>query len=176
MYRQCVVAVYAKLSEARSALEALEHAGYSPENVSLVTSSVERQIENTEALEYGDKSAERGAAGAGVGALIGGLLGSPLLMVPGIGPLLMAGPIAAGGVVGGLTGAMTGWGVKPDNLAEYDELVRQGDVIIVVEGPPDRVAQAHELLNETSAKQVHMHAKTSADHPEIDDRPGGTAD
>ncbi len=176
MFRQSVVGVYESLSDARAALEVLDQAGFSQDEVSFVTSNVEKQTDDAEVLEYGDMSADRAAKGAGVGALVGGLLGSPLLMVPGIGPLLMAGPIAAGGVVGGLMGAMAGWGVTPDNIEEYQQLVRKGEVIIVVQGPPDRVVHAHELLNDTSAKQVHLHAKTSTDAPEIDGRPATSED
>ncbi len=172
MYRQCVVGIYDSLKDARPALESLEKEEYSQDDVSLVTTSVDREVENPEMLEYGDASGERAATGAGVGALVGALVGSPLLIVPGIGPLLMAGPIATGGVVGGLVGAMTGWGVEPDNVQSYEERIKQGAVLIFVQGPPDRVARAHEILSDTPAQEVRLHAKTSADSPEIDDRPG----
>lgn len=164
MYRQCVVGVFRVLDEARDALASLDRAGFSQEQVSLVTSNVAKQVEHEEMLDYGDQTERRAAAGAGVGGLVGLLVASPLLTVPGIGPVLMAGPIAAGGIVGGFLGAMIGWGVEPHNVERYQELVREGAVLVVVEGKPDEVAEAQRILGDSQAEAVHLHA-TSADEP-----------
>lgn len=174
MAQQCVVGIFSALDAARPALEALEQENYSDKQVSLVTSSVEKQVENEEMLEYGDKGAEKAAKGAGVGGLIGMLLGAPLLMVPGVGPLVIAGPLAmgmTGGIVGGFLGAMSGWGVEPENVEKYQQKVTDGAVLIVVEGPPDEVARAHEILSANSPEEVRLHAKSGTDSPGIDDRP-----
>jgi hypothetical protein len=174
MNQQCVVGVLECLDAARATLERLEEAGFSQEQVSLVTKSVERQVEDEEMLEYGDKTGKQAAKGAGIGGLVGFLLGTPLLMIPGVGPLLIAGPLAmgmTGGIVGGVLGAMVGWGIEPGNLENYEQKVREGSVLIVVEGAPDEVARAHGILTESPADEVHMHMKSSVDSPEIDDRP-----
>jgi len=174
MDQQCVVGVFDSLSTTRSILEKLEQAGYSDAQVSLVTSSVENQVKDEEMLEYGDKSGVKAAKGAGMGGLVGLLLGSPLLLIPGVGPLLIAGPLAmglTGGIVGGFMGAMAGWGVEPDNLAKYEQKVQDGAVLIVVQGAPDEVARAHGILSEEPTAEVFLHAKSSTDSPEVDDRP-----
>lgn len=173
MDQQCVVGVFESLPTARAMLERLEEAGYSHDQVSLVTTSVEKQVEDEEMLEYGDTSGVKAAKGAGMGGLAGLILGSPLLMIPGVGPLLIAGPLAmglTGGIVGGFMGAMTGWGVEPDNLAMYEQKVRDGEVLIVVQGAPDEVARAHGILSEGPVQEVRLHARSSDDSPEIDDR------
>jgi len=171
MDQQCVVGVFNDPSSARQALAALEKAGFSHEHVSLVTSNVKEQVEDEEMLEFGDQAAERAVTGAGIGGLVGFLLSSPLLMAPGIGPVLVAGPIAVGGIVGGFLGAMTGWGVEPNNVQKYQQLVQQGAELIVVQGDPVAVVRAHAILEEESAAEVYLHAQSSTDSPEIDDRP-----
>jgi uncharacterized membrane protein len=173
MNQQCVVGIFSDLNATRSALEALEKENFTEKQVSLVTSSVENQVKNEEMLEYGDKGAMKAAKGAGMGGLVGMLLGAPMLMVPGVGPLVVAGPLAmglTGGIVGGFLGAMTGWGVEPDNVEKYQQMVTEGAVLIVVEGPPDEVARAHELLSAHSPDEVRLHAKSGTDSPEVDDR------
>jgi hypothetical protein len=174
MAQQCVVGVFGSRNLTRVVIEGLEQAGFSEEQVSLVTTNVEQQVENEEMLDYGDKSAEKATKGAGMGGLAGLLLGAPLMMIPGIGPLIVAGPLAmamTGGIVGGFLGAMVGWGVEPNNVEMYQKKVQEGSVLIVVHGAPDEVARAHDLLSSHSPDEVHLHAKSGTDSPEVDDLP-----
>jgi hypothetical protein len=173
MNQQCVVGVMESLGDARAVLERLEQAGFTEDQVSLVTSNVEKQLEDEEMLEYGDTTGAKAAKGAGIGGLVGFLLGTPILMIPGVGPLLIAGPLAmgvTGGIVGGFLGSMVGWGIEPDNLEKYEAKVREGAVLVVVEGAPDEVVRAHGILSEGPAVEVNMHMKSGVDSPEIDDR------
>lgn len=171
MNQQCVVGVFENVAGARPTLHELEQAGFSKDDVSLVTSCVEGQSENPEMLEFGDKSASRAVQGASAGGLVGFLLGSPLLLLPGVGPILIAGPIMLGSMAGGFLGAMAGWGVDAGNLKKYDQQVREGAVLVIVQGAPDDVARAQQILRDSSATEVNLHAKSSTDSPEIDDRP-----
>jgi hypothetical protein len=66
---------------------------------------------------------------------------------------------------------MSGWGVEPENVEKYQQKVTEGAVLIVVEGPPDEVARAHELLSAHSPEEVRLHARSGTDSPEVDDRP-----
>jgi len=166
MARQCVVGIYETLDAAKQAIETLEQSNFPSEQVSLVTHSVERQVPEEEELQYGDQAQTDAAKGAGIGGLVGVLLGAPLLAIPGIGPVLLAGPIAAGmtgAIVGGFLGALTGWGVHEDQVAEYEEKVREGATLVVADGDPQEVAEAQRTLKETDATRVDLHAKTSAD-------------
>src|SRR5947207_11774476 len=83
------------------------------------------------------------ATGAGVGAVVGGLggllLGLGALAIPGIGPIIAAGPLvaalggaAAGAAVGGLIGALTKMGVPEEEAHIYAEGVRRGGTLVTV--------------------------------------------
>ncbi len=164
--QQCVVAVFDSLTVAKEALNALESAKIPADCVSLVTHSVEGQTPQTETMQYGDDTASDAAKGAGVGGLFGLLLGAPLLAIPGIGLMLIGGPLAmgiTGAIVGGFLGSMAGWGVSEDHVAEYEKQVTEGAVLIVVNGDPQEVATAQGVLQESGAQSVDLHAKTSAD-------------
>lgn len=174
MYEQCVAAVYRTFAQARDAVQALEQSDFPSEHISLVTHSVEEEVprDEEEALQYGDSTERAAAKGAGAGGLIGLLAAAPLLTIPGIGPLIVAGPIAAGltgAIVGGLVGAMSGWGVHPDRIKEYEDKLREGCLLVVAGGDPEQVAEAKRVLDETDAEMVHLHTKTGDDSPEIDD-------
>jgi hypothetical protein len=172
---QCVVAVYADFEEAKAAVRHIESNDIPHRCVSLVRHSVKAEVPDEEELDYGDKSETYAAKGAGAGGLLGLLLGAPIIAIPGIGPVLLAGPIATGmvgAIVGGFLGAMSGWGVARDRISKYEQLVREGKTLIVVHGEPDEVARAKELLQDTEAERVRLYASTSVDDPSIDDRTG----
>jgi hypothetical protein len=90
-----------------------------------------------------NKSAEGAAIGAGTGGVIGGVLGwlagIGALALPGIGPLLAAGPIVAaisgaavGGTVGGLAGGLTGLGFSDDEVNRYLGRIKEGHALVAV--------------------------------------------
>ncbi len=90
-----------------------------------------------------NKSAEGAAIGAGTGGVIGGVLGWLVgigsLTLPGIGPLLAAGPIVAalsgaaiGGTVGGVAGGLTGLGFSDDEVNRYLGRIKDGHALVAV--------------------------------------------
>jgi hypothetical protein len=101
------------------------------------------------------ESASRTVLGAGTGAALGGMAGLALalapLAIPGIGPLLAAGPLAAafagagvGAVTGGLIGGLTRLGVPESEAHYYAEAVRRGGILVTVAA--DTEAQADKAL------------------------------
>jgi hypothetical protein len=173
MSENCVVGIYESFGKAKDAVQVLEGSTFPSSQISLATHSVGDDLTSKKAVQYGDESETGAAAGAGIGGLVGVLLAAPLLTIPGIGPLLVAGPLAAAGltgaVVGGLLGSMQGWGVHTDHIAEYEEQLRQGKFLVVAHGDPEQVALAESLLDQTDAEAVRLHMRDSADSPEIDD-------
>ena len=176
MFHECVVAVYKSLDEAKAAVQKLEEAHFRHDQVSLVTHSVRGQIEGDDerTLQFGDNSERNAVKGAGIGGLFGLLLGAPLLAIPGLGAVLLAGPLAAGitgAIVGGFLGSMSGWGVHPNHIREYEQRVRAGAILVVVNGTPQEIAEAQRLLQDTHAEEVVLHAQASDETAEVDDRP-----
>ncbi len=56
-------------------------------------------------------------------------------------------------------------------MRTYEEKIKAGKALVVVQGSAEQVALAYGTLNTTAAEEVQMHAKMSDDSPEIDDRP-----
>jgi hypothetical protein len=166
MYGQSAVAVFDSLTAAQGALLVLKHSGISSEQISLVAKHVDASGPEEEALDMGDSAASDAAKGAGLGGLVGLLAGAPLLTIPGVGLILVAGPIATaltGAIVGGFLGSLEGWGVHSDRIEDYEAKVRAGEVLVIVSGPPRDVAQAVRLLQTTPATSVEMHAESPSD-------------
>ncbi|MEK4031160.1 MULTISPECIES: general stress protein [Bacillaceae] len=137
-----IVGVYDDHTEAIEAIEDLKRQGYNSEEISVI--SKERDdVEYVE--ETTDTKAEEGAAtGAATGGILGGLAGvaagAGALAIPGIGPIVAAGPIvagltgaAAGAGAGGLTGALIGLGIPEEDADRYNEYVKQGKMLVLVD-------------------------------------------
>ena len=139
-----VVAVFERRDQAQAVVGALEQQGISRENISLVTR------DEGAAPEVGaeaTKSNQGIAVGAGAGALVGGLVGLAALTVPGVGPLLASGPLAAalgalsGAALGGLVGSFTGLGIPTEQASQYVEAVRSGGSVVAVTVADEREEQ-----------------------------------
>ncbi|PWL16458.1 hypothetical protein DKP76_17515 [Falsochrobactrum shanghaiense] len=132
--------------EAVDAVRALEEAGVSAENISLISNNADGRYAEDALHEEG--SAATGAkTGAGVGAVAGGgaglLTGLGLLSIPGVGPVVaggwltatlvgLIGGAAAGGVTGGLVGALVESGVPEAEAHAYSEAIRRGSTLVTV--------------------------------------------
>jgi uncharacterized membrane protein len=127
--------------QAEKIITALREGKFSNTGISVVLSDVAP----SQALQpvEDNKSAEGAAIGAGTGGVIGGVLGwlagIGALALPGIGPLLAAGPIVAaisgvavGGTVGGLAGGLTGLGFSDDEVNRYLGRIKEGHALVAV--------------------------------------------
>ena len=168
-----VVALYDSLTDARAALEDLVTAGFERSDISLTANASDRQVGQhfdeqgryvgrTDGADRDTDAGEGAAAGAGIGAAIGGvgglLVGLGLLTIPGVGPVIAAGPLAStligagvGGAAGGLLGALSSAGVPEEEAHRYAEGVRRGGTILLVEAADDRAAEAAAIMDRHQA-------------------------
>jgi hypothetical protein len=126
------------------------------------------------------KAPEGTAAGATSGAVIGGglgwLAGIGALAIPGVGPLIAAGPIVAalagagaGGVVGGITGALVGMGIPEFEAKRYEGRVKEGGLLLSVHCDDSKwVKKAKEILEESGAEDVSSNGETKGDWQNAD--------
>ncbi|MDN4076104.1 MULTISPECIES: general stress protein [Fictibacillus] len=147
MDQKKVIGVFSTEEEAVSAINSLRERGYDEEDISVIAQDKEerRHIED----ETGTKAGEGAAAGAATGGVLGGvgglLAGVGALAIPGIGPIVAAGPIAAtlggaaiGAGAGGLVGALVGMGVPEEEAEEYQNYVESGKILVLVDADAER--------------------------------------
>src|SRR4051812_32616954 len=135
---------------AQRAIEDLRTSSVDAGRVSVIARDKERARDVAD--QTGAEVATGAATGAGLGALLGGaagwLVGIGALAIPGVGPIIAAGPIAAalgvagttaaagagvGVVAGGIIGALTGWGFSESEAKAYQEGIERGDLLLAVE-------------------------------------------
>jgi uncharacterized membrane protein len=98
------------------------------------------------------------AQGAGIGAALGGIsglvIGLSALTVPGLGPVIAAGPLAmallgagVGAATGGLIGTLVDLGITEEHAQYYGEGIRRGNVLVTVATTDDRAEEAVSILS-----------------------------
>ncbi|WP_234969284.1 general stress protein [Bacillus massilinigeriensis] len=141
-----LVGVYNNERDAIDAIEDLKRQGYSTEDISVIGRNDDDVEDINDAT--GTKTEEGLAAGAAAGGALGGiaglLAGIGALAIPGIGPIVAAGPIAAtltgaavGAGAGGLAGALIGMGIPEEEADRYEGYVKEGKILVVVERRDD---------------------------------------
>lgn len=159
-----VIGIFDGFAPADAARGKLREAGFSDEDISVVMQPSGTAPE----LPAGDTKADQGAVvGASTGAIAGGVLGLLALAIPGIGPLLAAGPLAAalggaltGGALGGLIGSFTGLGVPTEHAKEYEAAVRAGGVVLTLRVPDQAAAdRASDILRSNQARNVESYTQ-----------------
>jgi rhodanese-related sulfurtransferase len=159
-----VFGIYPSSLDAERGAADLISAGFSSPDISVLLPDVRSKHEF--AHEKASKAPEGASAGVTAGGLLGGALGIlagvGALVVPGVGPIVAAGPILAGfaglgvgGAVGGLVGALVGLGIPEYEAKRYEGRVKDGGTLLSVHcESAARVKRAKQVLNSSGADDV----------------------
>jgi hypothetical protein len=162
-----VSGLFDNYDDALTATNKLQALGIDRANISIVANNTDDWYgRRTASADTDSEAGEDAAKGAGLGAVVGGagglLAGLGLLAIPGIGPVVAAGWLAAtaagavagaaaGGAVGGIVGAMTSEGVPETEANVYAEGVRRGGTLVSARVDDNRAAEARAILNTNRA-------------------------
>jgi uncharacterized protein (TIGR02271 family) len=157
--------------QARDAVQDLLEAGFTRDDISVMSKNLEGQPEaKVDYIEEdGHEQVEDMAKGAGTGAAIGGaaglLLGITAIAIPGIGPIIAAGPLAAliagtgvGATIGGFISGLTRLGVDEGEANTYAEGVRRGGTLISVNSPDERADSVVAIMRQHGAVEIDKRA------------------
>jgi hypothetical protein len=156
--------LYDSYTHAQAAVSSLEAAGVPHSDISIVSNNSDNWYNSGKKDRDGDgvdDRAEGAGKGAGIGAGIGGtaglLAGLGLLAIPGLGPVVAAGWLAAtavgaaaGAATGGLVGALTEAGISKDDASTYAEGVRRGGTLVTARVPDSDRARLEAILSKSS--------------------------
>jgi len=166
-----IVGIVNDRSEAEIAVSNLQSAGIPTSSVSILLP--DKSGTRDFAHEHNTKAPEGAVAGAGAGGLLGGTLGLlagiGALAIPGLGPLIAAGPLmaalsgsAAGAAVGGITGALVGLGIPELEAKRYEGKLRAGNILVAVHTESgDQRKAAEQALKRSGAKDVSSTSEAS---------------
>jgi len=162
-----VIGTYTTMETALAVVNDLVNAGFQRNTISVIANDPDQKYAGY--VDH-DTSADGAAAGAGIGAVVGGLggllLGLGALAIPGIGPVIAAGPIAAGlagagvgAVAGGIIGALVDMGVPKESAEAYAESVRRGDVLVAAQVPDNQADRATRIMKRQGLVDIERQAQ-----------------
>ncbi|MCY0880417.1 MAG: permease [Firmicutes bacterium] len=171
--QSAVVGVFATQELADQAVKELQKSGFDMKKLSVIGKGYHTEEQPQGFYTTGEKMKVWGGIGATWGAIWGGfwglLAGAAFLAVPGVGPVMAAGPLVSllvgalegGIVVGGLSAvgaALFSLGVPKDSVIRYEQSLKADKYLLIVHGTPAEVAQAKQLMDEHQATEASIYS------------------
>jgi hypothetical protein len=168
-----VVAIYNSHSEAEQAVSKLSAASFDITKISIVGKDYHTEENVVGYYTTGDRMKSWGGLGAFWGGIWGLLFGAGFFLIPGIGPVVVAGPFLAAligalesaivvGGVSALAGALVSMGVPKDSAVKYEAEIKADKFVLVVHGTAEELEKARTILAETSPIVVEKHEAAAA--------------
>lgn len=168
-----VVGIYDTHELADRAVKGFQQAGFDMQKLSIVGTGYHSEEHPVGYYTTEKKMKVWGGIGASWGAVWGGfwglLFGAGVFLVPGVGPVLAAGPLVAilvgalegGVVVGGLSAlgaALMNIGVPKHSVIKYEQAIKADKYLVIVHGSPEEVQQAKSLIDQAQATESEIYS------------------
>ena len=162
------VAIFNTHEEAENAVKELQKSGFDMKKLSIVGKGYHTEEQVVGFYHTGDRMKHWGKMGAFWGGLWGILFGAGFFLIPGIGPIIVAGPLVAS-IVGGLEGAVAfgglsalgaglySMGIPKDSVINYESSIKSDKFLLVVHGSGDEMAKAKDILK-SIGHEVSVHS------------------
>jgi uncharacterized membrane protein len=166
-----VVAAYDTHEQAEHAIKLLQEAGTDMKTLSIAAKDTHTDEQVVGYYNAGERMKYWGKMGAYWGGFWGLLFGSAMFAIPGLGPLLVAGPLVAR-IVAGLEGAvvvggvsalgagLVSIGIPKDSVVEYETAIKSDKLVLIVHGSFDEVKHAKDVIEGSRHKTYTVHGET----------------
>jgi uncharacterized membrane protein len=171
MVKNSVVAIYETHEQAEHAVKELQQAGIDMKSLSIAARDTHTDEQVVGYYNTGDRMKHWGKLGAFWGGFWGLLFGSALFAIPGIGPILIAGPLVgwivagleAAVVVGGVSAlgaGLIGIGIPKDSVLKYEVALKTDKFLLIVHSTPEDVERAKGIIAGTIHSSYSIHGET----------------
>jgi len=163
-----VVAIYDTHEQAERAVKELQEGGVDMKSLSIAGKDTHTDEHVVGYYNTGDRMKRWGKVGAFWGGFWGLLFGSGMFLIPGLGPILVAGPLVAW-IVAGLEGAvvvggvsalgagLASIGIPKDSVLKYEVALKTDKYLLIVHGTEDAVAAAKNIIAGTEHRSYTIH-------------------
>ena len=174
MKKEVTVAICDSHEKAEKVVKELQESGFDMKKLSIVGKDYHEEDKVIGFYNTGDRMKNWGSAGAFWGGIWGFVFGAGFFLIPGLGPVMLAGPIVSslvGGlegavVVGGLSalgGALFGIGIPKDSVLQYETALKADKFLVIAHGTTEELEKAKTIMSGTSGTKVEMESKESVE-------------
>ena len=168
------IAVYETLEKAEEAVRTLGENGFPIANISIIATDLTSERDIHGVVTTGDIAKLGLGVGGWAGGIFGLLIGAAFVWVPGFGPLLVAGPVAAmllggiegaavGAAGGGVLGGLVGLGLSRAHTLKYEDHLRGGRYLVIASGTAEEIERAEDLLRQNANVALDTYGARAAD-------------
>jgi len=166
--KNAAVGVYDSHREAEAAVKDLQKSGFDMKRLSIVGREYHTEERVVGYYNAGDRMRYWGKLGAFWGGLWGLLFGAAFFWIPGIGPILVGGPLVTA-IVGALEGAaaygglsalgagLFSIGIPKNSVLDYETALKADKFLVIAHGTADETTRARDILARTGAAKVAVH-------------------
>ena len=178
MANTAVFGIYTTRHQVENAVDEFKAAGFRNTDISVLFP------ENVGTKEFAHEKDTKAPEGTATGVVTGGVIGGTLgwlagigsLAIPGVGPLIAAGPIigaltglGAGGVIGGIAGALIGMGIPEYEAKRFEGRIKKGSILLSVHSDnSDWTKKAKAILEDTGAEDISSSGEAKGDFANTD--------
>ena len=163
-----IVAIYPSHTAAEVAVKELQHSGFDMKKLSIVGRDYHTDEHVVGYYNTGDRMKVWGKSGAFWGGFWGLLFGAGFFWIPGLGPLMVAGPVVSwlvgalesAAVVGGLSAlgaGLYGMGIPKDSILQYETAIKTDKFLVIAHGSMDEITRAKGILSNTKPETLEHH-------------------
>lgn len=168
-----MVAIYNTHTEAEEGIKTLQKAGFDMKRLSIIGKDYHSEDRVVGYYNAGDRMKAWGKMGAFWGGLWGYLFGAAVFLIPGIGPIAMAGPIVSA-IVGALEGAVVvgglsalgaglySIGIPKNSVVQYETALKADKFLLIAHGTQEEVNKAKDIVKTTGATEAATHTAQAA--------------
>jgi len=163
------IAVFDTHEQAENAIKEIQRAGFDVKRLSIIGKGYETEDQVIGYYNAGDRMKHWGKFGAFWGALWGLLAGVAFLVIPGVGPILIAGPIVAaleGAVaIGGLSvigAGLYSLGIPKNTVIRYESALKADKFLVAVHGTSEEVERARDILSTVGAADITLSSSSKS--------------
>ncbi|MBD1260961.1 general stress protein [Maribacter polysiphoniae] len=164
------VAICESHHQAEKVVKELNESGFNMKKLSIVGKDYHEEDKVIGFYNIDDRMKNWGSAGAFWGGIWGLIFGAGFFLIPGIGPIMLAGPIVSsliGGlegaaVVGGLSAlgaALFSIGIPKDSVIRYEKALKADKFLVMAHGTIEDLERAKKIMTDSSASEVHLHSE-----------------
>src|ERR1700678_1651753 len=165
-----VIATFDSHLQAEAGVKELQKSGFDMKKLSIIGKDYHTEEDVVGYYNTGERMKYWGKLGAFWGGFWGMLFGSAFFWLPGIGTVLVAGPLGvwivgaleSAAVMGGLSAlgaAMFSIGIPENSVLKYETAVKNGKLLLVAHGTPEEVESAKDILDQTEVNSTTVHGE-----------------
>ncbi|MGI5876151.1 MAG: general stress protein [Dethiobacteria bacterium] len=162
---KAVVSIFNSEERAKEAINELKRQGFDEREISLIAKDKKQNLgaqeNDVDSMTMGDQNIGDGAfTGGTIGGIAGLLASTGALLIPGIGPIVAAGPLAAfltGIVGGGIVGGLVDFGIPEESGRQLEERVKKGDLLVTLKVADNEVSQVTSILERFGGEDIEAH-------------------